>query len=312
MPLSSQVHKNTSLTNFSLRYTPGTFIADRVLPLVPVMKLSDDYFIYGKDNLRIDSAGPLGTRTPARQADWSVSTATYTLRRYSLFDLITDEEVDNADPAIDSKEDAVMNLMDKIYLEREQKAAAAVFSTTNLTNNTTLSGTDQWSDYNNSDPISDLEIGLGSVEDNVRKDTMELSLVMGRAVWRKVRHHPSIVSRFQYTSGGGVTRAQFAELLDINPNNLMIGSSGYNSANEGQVASMADVWGKHVVAAYINPNPTLRSITLGSTFVKSGEAVQVYEWRNSNPEGDNVRPETYYDQKIVAADAGYMIENAVA
>ena len=312
--LTSTVSQNLALTNFSQRYMPGQFIADRALPVIPVTKVNGNaYYTYGKENLRDENDGPLGQRTPAGERDFTVSSTTIDLNRYSLKDLVTQEEIDEADPVLDPKEDSVMGLMDNILISKERRAASLLFSTTNLSNNTTLSGTSQWSDYASgvSDPIGDIETAKDSVVDYARVSDDMLKVIMGVDVWREVRHHPDVVERYKYTSGGGVTRAQFAELIGVNPDNLLIGVSGYDSANEGASLSMANIWGKHLVVEYVPDNPTPRTQTLAATFQKT-DNVDVFEWESQDPQGTWVRVETYYNHAVIDANFGYMIENAVA
>ena len=315
MPLPSEVHVNAALTNFSVRYTPGRFIADKLAPRVPVTKLSDSYFVYGTENMIEEpSSGPLGPKSPAPERGHTYSTATYSLDRYSLKDLVTDEAQNNADPALNPKQNTVQALLDNMMVRRERQLAAILFSGTYMTTNTTLSGTSQWSDTTSgvSDPLGVIETAKESVSAAQSVEDEEMTIAMGAAVWRKVRHHPAVVARFQYTSGGGVTRAQFAELCGIRADNFVVGMSNYQSSNEGQsTVTKARIWGNHCLVGFINPSVGLETRTLCSTFQKS-EGLRVVEWRNNDPEGDWVRPEWYYDHKVVDASAGYLVINAVA
>lgn len=312
--LTPAVSQNVALTNFSLRYAPGQFIGDLALPIIPVSKVNGNaYYIYGKENLRDENDGPLGQKSPAGERDFNVTSTTVDLHRYALKDMVTREEQDEADAALDPKEDTVAGLMDDILISKERRAAALLFNTSNLTQNDTLSGTGQFSDYTSgvSDPIGVIETAKDTVVDSARVSDDMLKVIMGIDVWRKVRHHPDVVERYKYTAGGGVTKQQFADLIGVNVENLLIGVAGYDSADEGQTASMANIWGKHLVVEYVPSNPGLRSRTLAATFQKTSH-VEVSEWPNNDPAGDNVRVESYYNHAIIDATLGYMVENAVA
>jgi len=313
MPLTSEVHVNVALTNFSQRYHPGQFIADRVLPPLVVPKLTGTFFKYNRENVRVENDGPLGQRSPAGERDHSITTDTYSLDRYGLHDLVTREEMGEADPALDPKQDTVATLMDDILLAKEKRCADLILDSTDMTTGETLSGTGQWSDFTGgvSDPLGDFETAKESVHNVARVSDDMLKGVMGIAVWRKLKLHPSIVGRFQYTSGGAVTLAQFAELIGLKPENVLIGVSGYDTANEGQTASMGNVWGKHCGVFYAPDNPGLRTRTLGAVIQKT-EAVEVQEYPNNNPVGDNVLVQTYYQYKVIDATFCYLFTNAVA
>jgi len=315
MPAPQNVALNFPLTTFAVGYRPGQFIADQVLPAIPVNDKAGTYYVFGKDNLNNEMDGPRAPKDPAVEVDYSLSSATYDIERYDFAELLPDSEKRNFAMGEDAAEEAVVqNIMDRLLLAKEARAAALLFSTSNITNNTTLSGTDQWSDYNNSDPLSNIETGLGTTEDATAKPTNELSVTMGNAVWRKLKHHPNIVARYQYTSGGGVTLAQFAELIGIKPENLHIGMAKYNTADEGQTAVLGNVWGKGFLVHYTEPVPRgLRTLTLGATITFAGEnGTSVRSWRSNNPAGDWHAAEMNYVQKVVAADAGYYIDAAVA
>ncbi len=311
MPLPNDVHVDTALTAFSKRYSPGGMIADRVFPPIPVKKESDEYFIYDQANLRPENDGPRSAKDPAAVVEYDVSTGTYQIKFYSLKDLVTDREKNNADSPLTPGEDAAAGLMDRMLIGKEQRAAAMAFSSTYMTSGVTLSGTDQWSDDSGSDPLGDIETAKASVHTASRKPDEELTILLGMSVWRVLRYHGSVTEAFKYTSGGGVTMPQLAQLLGIKPANLIIGVSGYNSADEGQSDSLADIWGKHCLVGYINPAPRPRSITLGGTWVIKG-GILVTAWRNNDPAGEWKKVEMNYHQNVICADCGYLITDVIA
>lgn len=303
MPVPSTLRVDAPLSEFSVRYSNPTYIADQACPPVAVAKDGAVYFKYTKDNLRNEQDGPLGTRTPAAEIDWTVDQETINLGRYSLKELVTQEEMDNADDPLDPETDAVQALTDKLLIGREIRAAALLFDTANLTLNDTLTGTDQWNDADNSDPLGDIETGKAAMFRDPN------TCVMGQEVWAKVRNHPNIVSRFQYVAGGAITRAQFADLIELDT--FLVGNAKYNSAAEGQTAVSANIWGKHCALLYLEANPRPRSLTCAATFER-GARREVIEWESNDPSGTWKRVEDRYLHAIVAADLGYLIEDAVA
>ena len=308
MPVPSDLRVDAALSGFSQRYSNAEYIADRAFPTMRgtefTSKDGGKYYTYNKDNLRIENDGPLGTRAPARSTDWGGSYTSFLLGRYALKELVTQDEMDNAEDVQDPEEDTTAHLTDLLLVAREKRAADKLFSTTNLTNNTTLSGSQQWSDET-STPLKDFETGAATMwrEPN--------AVIMGMDVWRQVRHHPDIVQRFQYVVGGGVTRAQFAQLLDIPAENFMIGSAKYNNAVQGQSDVAANIWGKGVVLAYIDPSPRPRAMTATAT-LERGNSREVTEWSNDDPEGTWKKVQDRYLHQIIATDLAYYIAAAVA
>ena len=46
-------HIDAALSNISIAYRNGVFIAERVLPVVPVLKQSDKYYTHGKEAFNV-------------------------------------------------------------------------------------------------------------------------------------------------------------------------------------------------------------------------------------------------------------------
>jgi hypothetical protein len=308
MPLPTDVRVDRAMTAFSLRYANQNYIADRVFPIAQSVqwdsKDAGKYFIYDKANMRVERDGPLGPRTPAPEVDYDVSVGTFVLGRYALKEMVTQEEIDNADQPLDPEEDATAFLTDKLLLGREYRAASIAFSSTYVTTGTTLSGTSQWSDET-SNPLVAIEVAKASM-------AMEPNaMVMGAQVWQYLRHHPDIVDRFKYSIGAGVTTAQFADLLGMDPAMIMVGNARRNTADEGQTASLSYVWGKHACLAYIDPAPRPRTMTAFTT-LQRGESRVVSEWPSNDPEGTWKKVQDRYIHKVVATDLAYLFTNAVA
>lgn len=317
MPAPQNVALNFPATQFAIGYRAGSMIADLVLPQIPVVAEQGTYYVRDKANLRPIDAGPRADKAPAAEVNYGLSSATYGIEYFDQKYLLSDRERANFALGADAAEQAaVATLMDTLLLFKEQAAAALVFATGSYaaTNYTTLSGTSQWSDASASTPLSDIETGMALVATNASKMDEELSVTMGDAVWRKLRSHPSVVARFQYTAGGGITKTQLAQLIGIKPENLHVGASRYNSADEGQTDALSNVWGKHFLVHYTDPAPRgLDALTLGGTITKKDNlGVQVTTWRQNDPPGDYYRVAACWDQKIMAADVGYLIYNAVA
>ena len=70
----------------------------------------------------------------------------YILIDHALKEFVTDEEVENADKPIIPKNDAVTNLMDRMWVIKEKALSTLMGNTSIITQNVTLSGTDQWND----------------------------------------------------------------------------------------------------------------------------------------------------------------------
>jgi hypothetical protein len=91
---------------------------------------------------------------------------------------------------------------------------------------------------------------------------------------------------------------------------VLIPTAQYNSAVEGEAAALTDIWGKNVWMGYVDPNPGLDSLTYGLIF--RARPWQVKQWRDESVDTTYYRPSIVQAEKLVAADCGYLIQNAIA
>lgn len=307
MPVPSQLRTNAAHSGLSVRYSNAEYIADRAFPArTDITKDEGTINVYDKSNLRAtDSAGPLSPRAAAPEVDWAPATAvSYVLERRAFKELVLQDAIDNADEVYDPEEDAVLNLTDRLLVLREIGAATAAFTAANWTSTTTLSGTSQWSD-DTSNPLDTIETGMSTTFARPNH------IIMGEQVWNELRHHPDVVQRYQYTSGGGVSRAQFGSLFDIPEANILVGCAKKITSEQGVTDTSGFIWGKHMLLARIEPSPGARSMTAQATLQRRIPR-EVTEWASNDPEGTWKKVEDRYLHKVTAADLGYLIVDAVA
>jgi hypothetical protein len=309
MPTLSEVHVDAAMTEFSLAYHNGLLIAEEVLPPIFVSKESGKYFKHDKDSMREEDDGPRGVKESAAEVDHGLSTVDYQLHEYSLKELVPDRIRDNADQPLDPDEEATQNVTDKMLLKKEIRAEALVFSTTNVTQNTTLSGNDQWdSGHADSTPLTDIETGMETVRAAV--GVRPNAAVISANVWSDLKYHSTLTDLFKYTAGGKITVEQFASLIDIPAANIRIADAIKNTANENQSDSLSDVWANDVLLYYRNPNPGRKSLTFGATIRKRADR-QVTAWRVNDPPGEYKRVAMMYNQVLIEEKCGYYIKDAV-
>jgi hypothetical protein len=278
-----------------------------IFPVLPVAKQTGKYYVYDKSNLRIDQT-QRAAGAAANEIDFGVGpTGTFATDDHALKGFVADEIQDQADAALNPLIDETETVTEKLLLDREQKLATILSATATMTQNTTLSGTSQWSDYNNSDPIGDVRLARTTIHQNTFKKPN--TMFMGKQTFDILAEHPQIIERVKYSQLGVLTEELLARIFQVDK--IIVGEAGSNTAAEGQTDSMAYVWGKHAWLAFIAPQIRLKQVTLGYTFTYSKRIVK--RWRDEDREGTYVRVgNDNYVQKVVAATAGYFIKNAVA
>lgn len=299
------------LSQFSQFYTNKSYIAEAILPVLKVKEKTGKYAKYGKENLRtyLDQAyrAP-GTR--ANSVNYSVSQGSYACREHSLEKGVPDEFVLNSDDPYDPKRDATAVLMDNIWLNQEAALQTAMTATATMTRNTTLTSTDQWSDYNNSDPFDDISTAIESVRGATGQRPN--LLVLCHDVWMKLKYHPDVREQLKYTNGGQVSEGSLGTFLKdfFNFEEVLVGSAVKNTADEGQAESISDVWTKDAWVIYKTPRPTLMQATFGLTLADTPRQVDTY--REEEKVQDVVRIRYSYDQNLFDVNLAYLIKNAIA
>jgi hypothetical protein len=91
------------------------------------------------DNLRVVEA-IRAQGSPSREVNHTVTIGShYILEDRALKELVSDEEIDNADKPITPQRDATENLTDRIQVIKEKALADLMSNTAIMTSNTTLS-----------------------------------------------------------------------------------------------------------------------------------------------------------------------------
>ncbi|MDA8326207.1 MAG: hypothetical protein M0033_08300 [Nitrospiraceae bacterium] len=312
MPPVGQLHIDSALTNLSVRYRNEAMIWPLVLPIVPVQRRSDKYFVYTKADAYTLADDTVFPKTLPNEMDWGTSTGNYSVRDHAFGDWLPEEVIENADvplqPEVDTND--YLNLL--LDIAQENRVANVVFNAANYssTNQLTLSGTSQWSS-SGSTPINDI---LNAIESCFMRAN---TLVFGIQTWMALRTNPQILdavkaaTRLQAAEGGMATRDEVASLFEVDQ--VLVGRARYNTAKQGQTPSFARLWGKHAAALHVEKNPGIRSITFGATFSEMRRQTQRdFEPKRGIKSGQYLKVAWNSAEIVIANDVGYFVQNAVA
>ena len=299
------------LSQFSQMLRNENYISEMLLPIIKVKEKTGKFAKYGKENLRVYTEqifrGP-GAR--ARGVNYTASQGTYVCRERAMEKFVPDEFQNNQDKPYDAKRDATEILNDVIWNNQERALAVTMEDTAVLTQNTTLSGTSQWSDYVNSDPFDDIQTAITTVR--TATGQRPNTIAFGRASFDKLKAHPDVREQVKYTNGGQLSDDAFRAFLKgfFNLKTVLVGDAVYDTVDEGQTASLGDIWGKHCWLLYVNQKPTLMKATFGATLVDVPKQVDVY--REEAHLSDVVRVRNSFDQNVMDVTLAYLIKDAVA
>jgi major capsid protein E len=282
-----------------------------LFPRVPVRQRGGKIITFGKEAFMQYANLKRAPGQNTRRIQFGYAGASYALEDFSLEGQVpyeTEQEA-TAVPGIDLAQRTVNGVQDIIALRLEVAQATLATTAGNYaaSNKTTLAGTAQWSDYSGtSDPVSDVEVGKEAVR--VKTGKRPNTVVMGAAVFAKLKNHPKILDRIKYTGRDIPTTALLASLWDVEQ--VLVGDS-VQAADDG---TFSDNWGKFVVLAY-TVKASLASQgtpTFGYTYQleQMPQVEEPYVDRNAK---SWIYPVTDVCAPVIAgAESGYLISAAVA
>lgn len=311
------------LTAIAIGYSnpSHTLIADRVLPGVEVM---GEEFKWNSYPLAEHFTVPdtrVSRKGQPNQVQFTAEEHAATIEDHGLDDPIPNSDIMAAERAraenrsnFDPKQAATAGLKNLINLGREVRAANIVQDPANYAagRKITLAGNDQFSDYANSDPYEVIDNGFDSTL-VYRPNT----IAMGQPAWSAIKRHPKLLNAVKggLVTEGAITKAQFAELFEIEFENLLIGEAYLNTAKKGQDPQMNRVWGGNIALLYLDKNKMSANdstITWGFTAELGGPVSGAIDDPDIGLQGgERVRVGERKRELVCAEDVGYLISEAV-
>lgn len=312
-PTRSDVHVNKPLTQISIAYIQDAkdFVADKIFPIVPVMKQSDRYFSYDKGywfrtgaQLRAPSAESAGG---GFHID---NTPTYFANVLAHHMDVDDQTRQNADEPINLDRDATMFVTQNLLLKREIDFMSKYFVPSLWTGAPDFTPATLW-DVSTSTPINDID----ALKSQIKSQTgfMPNCLTVSRDVFTVLKNNASILDRIKYTQRGYITEDLLAALFGVEK--FLVADAVLNSAAEGQSNSMDYLVKNKALLVYSAPAPSIMKPSAGYTFSWQGlfgagaYGNRVSSFRMEHLKSDRIEGEMAYDQKVVGADLGVFIQN---
>lgn len=309
---------NPQYTGLVIAYRNPNLIADAVAPRVPVADRQFKISVIPKGQMFTIPDTKVGRKGVPNKVEFSQESQDSSALDYGLEDDVPQDDIDAAARLKDAKGAQVYDPLaqaseftaDLLALDREKRTADLVFDANNYgdANKVTLAGNDQWSDFANSDPVSDI---LGALDKCIMRPNV---MVLGQAVWTKLRTHPKIVSAILGNNGtSGIVSAEAVKQL-FELEEILVGQGWVNTAKRGQATNLVRVWGKHCALIYRNKQANTQR---GMTFALTAQYNTRVVWTRPNPDiglrgGTTVRVGESVREYIMANDLGYFFENAVA
>jgi hypothetical protein len=311
---------DAALTAIAIGYRNAAvnLIADRVLPRVMVGGEKFKWLEYPLAESFTVPNTLVGRKGRPNQIEFTAVERTDSVDDYGLDDPIPNSDIKvAADQRVqglsvyDPEARGAEGLTDLIVLDREVRVAAIVQDPAryDASRRITLSGTSQFSDHANSNPLQTM---LAALDATI---TMRPNkVIMGRSAWTPLRQHPHLVNAVK---GGNLNRGSIrpedlADLLEVNE--VIIGEGFVNTARKGQAVNLQRIWGKSIAMIYQDPTAGPdRGLTWGYTAQYGTRIAGRIEDPNIGLEGGSyIRVGERVKEIVCAPGVGYLIQNAVA
>lgn len=304
-----------SMLEFDLAMDRLGFIGHRVLPVIETDVQSGTYGQIPLAQLLKSPETKRGSRSGYNRGNWEFDDASFATKEYGWEEPTDDRDAKMYANYFDAEKIAADLALDVVLRAAERRIADAVFNATTFTSQTT-SVVNEWDDHANATPIDNVETAVLAVY--ARTGIWPDTLIINRKVFRNLRQCAQIIDRINSAGAGSATKASditaqmLAACFDL-PKILVAGSSR-NSANEGQSASLAQIWSdEYAMVTKTADTQSIKEPALGNTIHWSADGSQIggtiesyYEERSR---GSVVRCRHEVEEKLRYAAMGQLLDN---
>ncbi len=294
-------------------YSPrrARYIAREILPILNVGKEAATISVTKRKNLTIPETkhanGAVFNRVELYMDDMA-----YACEDHGLEGQVTDRDKEKYADDFDAEVEKTQGVKIKMMLAREKRIKDMIFNTT------TWTGGDLYTD-NSANPwdtvTTDIIGQLVAAKEKVRLNTgvPANALIIGEAAMQNLLKNDDIIARFVAVTvvTEAILRSAMSAIFGLQ--DLIVGQAAYNSADEGQDASMSDMWGDDyaMVAALGEEGLPMTEPQLGRTilwqnYIPDIEYVETY--REEQTKSDIVRIEHSVDEKVFDSYFGHLMK----
>lgn len=309
-----------TLQEFDAAMDRQGFIGLQVAPVIDVAKQSGRYGKISLEQLLQTAETNRTSKGGYNRSDFTFTDAGFSTEEHGFEEVIDDRTVKLYDQYFKAEVIHTQRAFDKVLRNHEIRVANMIFNASTWTGATlTTSVGTEWSTGASADPIADVEAACRKVWDLT--GIWPNALVINRHVFRNLRKCQAIRDRIASSGAGFATRAtdittaQLAEVFDLRK--ILVAGSAKNTANEGQTASLANIWSnEYAMVCHISDSPDIAAPTIARTFHWSEDGSQiggtVETYREESARGDVVRVRHETDEVVVYTELGHLLSNITA
>lgn len=304
----SDVHVNAPLTNFALQFRNRAFVAEQIFTVVPVVKESDLYYTFQREELRdVDTLRAAGAL--AKEVEWVPSTAVYTAEEYALRHLLADRIVNNADVPVRPRLNTVAKIMKWIMLGQEKRVQQIAQNSANAV--ATVAASPKW-DGTSPTIEKDIDTAKDSVRNNAGVEPN--TILLAENVKDVVKRDSTIRDLIRYVinlGDGNRDLLMNGELPPVMWNlAIIIAGATEDTSKIGASSSIAKIWNDAVPVFYREQAVSLDAISWGYIMRVQNQIVKSY--RDDHRNGEYIEASIIQAEELVTPNACNIITDVLS
>ena len=298
--------------------TSYVFPTGRAFPILPTSEKTGTYFKWADAAFKgRGNAFPMGgDLARGYKGDYqtapprAVTTETFSCVDYGEKDYIDRTQESDTDSALDLRGGLTSGLMSDVLIAAERRLTTILQATGTITQNDTLTGTDQWSDADNSSPVTDINLAVDTIRIATQGGlgaTHDLVAITNPTTWNALKFHPELAGAITNNRNQLFSTSDFMEFFGIT--DLMIPDCVANTTNVGQSVTGAYLWADNFIVLARPKNPSSATSSAGYIFERDAIAVESDRFDKRR---DEILVSHRTDEKLVNVKNAYLIKDCLA
>lgn len=257
MPIQTgrDLHVDQVLTNYVVGRRPPGYIADQIVPILPVSKRSNVYYKrnFKESLIYIANMDRMAPGAAAREVFWTVSSDTYYAEKFGLGSYWTTEDQVNADEVLQLDQETAEFVTDRLMISYEMRIAGLFQTATNVYTTTHVSTA--WSNVTGSRPYDDMQTQVENFR--IRTTLRPNVCIIPENVATFLRRSDQIRDLLFGDRGGVPTNEQLASLFNVGK--VLVPETFVNTQGPGETfagsGSLSAAWQDNMKLLYVAPAP---------------------------------------------------------
>lgn len=245
-----------------------------------------------------------------------LGSATWNCEEYGDESLVDLQMLADANVGMDLEFVESQVALENVRVWKERRAADLLFNTTTFTQNVTLAGADKWS-TSTADPMDDFDTGVQTIHTAIGKRPN--TAIFGYQAIHTALKSPALLSYRPTTDDRNMlTLEQIQGMLKtfFRIDNVFVGDAFYNTANQGQTASLSPIWGDMVWIGYMDYSRPAAQLGANKAAFRASAAMRFVqqdltseEYEDPSVRSKVIRHREIQDELVTNASSAYIIND---